>query len=173
VRRLDARGMERLNLWNAPVLIAAVLVLISATYINVRWRRAPAAFRAIQMVAAAAFVAGVLTGIWVFYLYDGPRSPIPSVPSISPGDGHNPEVAANRKKIRAGLCSDIKDKRALLGDDNTNQWLESLAKVYKAMGFDLPAYSDERLKTIPESKWDDIMLGQETIKLVNGEWNCN
>lgn len=59
--------MGGFNPWAAPALIAAALVLGSATYIVVRWRRAPAALRAIAGVAIVCLVAGFLLGVWAFH----------------------------------------------------------------------------------------------------------
>src|SRR3990170_4620252 len=68
-----------MNPWIAPALIAAVLVLGALTYVAIRWRRAPAAFRAMNTVAGICFVAGFLAGVWAFHL-TGSRS----APATSP-----------------------------------------------------------------------------------------
>ena len=59
--------MGGLNPWVAPALIAAALVLGTAIYAAVRWRRAPAAFRAIVGVASIWLLAGLLFGVSVFH----------------------------------------------------------------------------------------------------------
>lgn len=59
--------MEEINPWAAPALVAAALLLGSVIYIAVRWRRAPAAFRAIAGVASIWLIAGFLFGASVFH----------------------------------------------------------------------------------------------------------
>lgn len=77
--------MNSFNVWLAPVLIAAALVLVSAIYVVVRWRRAPAAFRAIASVASVCLFAGFLLGLCVFHFWIS-RSSVPSraEPTASP-----------------------------------------------------------------------------------------
>lgn len=61
--------MGEFNPWIVPV-IAAALVLGSAIYVQVRWRRAPVALRAIGSVGGICFVAGFLVGVWAFHIAD-------------------------------------------------------------------------------------------------------
>jgi hypothetical protein len=82
-----------LNWWTAPVAIAVVLAVTTATYVRGRWRRAPVAFNAMKVVAGVFFLCGFLSGIWAFHLTTTPsESPIantvtPSPPSSPPAAG--------------------------------------------------------------------------------------
>jgi hypothetical protein len=79
--------MAAVSLWTALALIAAALLLATAIHVAVRWRRAPAAFRAISGVACICFVAGMLLGVWGFHLADSrsaPRGSAPTSPSSVP-----------------------------------------------------------------------------------------
>jgi hypothetical protein len=70
------------NPWNIAAVTAAALVLVVAIYVVAKWRRAPAAFRAIGAVAGICFVAGFLVGIWGLHLASAWYFP-PSGPSRS------------------------------------------------------------------------------------------
>ena len=79
--------MGGLDPWAVAAVVAAALVLGSAIYIVLRWRRAPAARRALAAVGAACFAAGVLAGAWVFHLAGeriGPTASTPVPPVAAP-----------------------------------------------------------------------------------------
>jgi hypothetical protein len=80
--------MEGLNPWSAP-LLAAVLVFGVAVYVWVRWRRAPAALRAMGKVAGVCFVAGFLVGAWGLHVA-GSRLPSKAAAAPSGAAGSVP-----------------------------------------------------------------------------------
>jgi hypothetical protein len=70
-------------------LASVVLVLGIATYIALRWRRAPAAFRAMCVVAGVCFAAGILAGVSILRLGSGDRrfsAWVMPNPKLTPGD---------------------------------------------------------------------------------------
>jgi len=112
-----------MNIWTALILIAAALVLGVAIYVAVWWRRAPAAFRAIGVVAAVCLVAGFLTGVWGFHLavsrFASSRAPSPSRASTSSAPADSVSVSEVGKAI-----IEMDEKHA--GDPN---WISSAATV--------------------------------------------
>lgn len=54
--------------WKSAIILAALLVVLGALYIRVRWRRAPQAYRAMIGLTACYFVAGSIVGAWVLHL---------------------------------------------------------------------------------------------------------
>jgi hypothetical protein len=88
--------MEKFNPWTAPLPAAAVLVVGVAVYLGVRWRRAPAALRAMVNIASVCFIAGFLVGAWALHVA-GSRVPSnaaasPSAPSTAAGSVPASEV---------------------------------------------------------------------------------
>jgi len=66
--------MTLASAWTVAALTAPALVLAVAFYIAMRWRRAPAAFRAMKAVAGLCFVAGFLAGAWVVHRVGSPTA---------------------------------------------------------------------------------------------------
>jgi hypothetical protein len=110
--------MGAFSLWSAPALLAAALVVGAAIYIAVRWRRAPAAFRAMGKVAGICFVAGFLAGMWALHVTD---SHLPSMPSEVPPS--TPSVPSSVPALEVGKAIvEMDEKHA--GD---TMWLSSAA----------------------------------------------
>jgi hypothetical protein len=57
-----------LNLWLAPILVAILLMIVTASYVRARWRQAPVAFAAMKFVGGLFFLSGLLSGISIFHL---------------------------------------------------------------------------------------------------------
>ena len=56
------------------IVCALALVIAGAVYILVRWRRSPKARRAMIVIAAAYFSAGLLLGTWSYKLFTEPKA---------------------------------------------------------------------------------------------------
>jgi hypothetical protein len=116
-----SRAMWGFNLWAAPVLSAAILVLGVAVYVAVRWRRAPAAFRAMGKVAGLCFVAGFLAGAWALHAA-GSR-----LPSKAAASSSSPSAAS----ASAGSVSASEVGKAIVETDEKHagdtMWVSSAA----------------------------------------------
>lgn len=72
--------------WKSAIVIAAVLAVVGALYIRLRWRRSPQAYRAMLGLAACYFVAGSIVGAWVLHLVS-PKPSAPIAEIATPGAG--------------------------------------------------------------------------------------
>lgn len=72
--------------WLYLPLVAAAIVLALLLYTVLRWRRAPAAFRAMLWTTLGSLLAGFLLGLWAFHAFGvgGPTSSPAPAPSASP-----------------------------------------------------------------------------------------
>jgi hypothetical protein len=57
-------------IWHVPAITAGFIVFVTLIYAIARWRKAPAAFKAIVWVAAANLAAGALIGFWTARVLD-------------------------------------------------------------------------------------------------------
>jgi transposase len=66
-----------MSYWNLAAITAAVIVCATFAYLAIRWRKAPAAFRARSIIAVASVVAGMLIGLWGFHAIGGTVAVVP------------------------------------------------------------------------------------------------
>lgn len=154
-----------MDLWTVPALIAMALVLGVAVYAAVRWRRAPAALRAIGKVSAVCFVAGFLAAVWAFHLIgardssvgisrlEPPRSDSTSRPSAAPSASSDTHVDSQLSNANLMVRPGILD----FGDLKVGKYLECMEHAPKP------------LKVVSEK---DSGYGEYTVRLENikHEW---
>ena len=64
--------------WGGLAFVAALLVLGVTVYVLVRWKRAPAAFRAMNTIAGVCFIAGLFAGLSSSHFINGRGLGVPS-----------------------------------------------------------------------------------------------
>jgi endonuclease YncB( thermonuclease family) len=57
-----------MSAWTSMIVAAVALTAVGGLYVQLRWRRSPQAHRAMIVIAAGYFIAGVLAGAWALHL---------------------------------------------------------------------------------------------------------
>jgi hypothetical protein len=60
-------------MWPSVIVFASLLLASTLAYVLFGWRRSPLAQKAMYVVGASAFAAGLFVGIWTFHLFSGTR----------------------------------------------------------------------------------------------------
>jgi hypothetical protein len=77
-----------MSFWLFLLILGAVILFAVLLYLELRWRKAPRAFKAMSRVAIASLAAGALLGVWSLHLLD-------AWTSADAGDGSTPRTIAS------------------------------------------------------------------------------
>jgi hypothetical protein len=76
-----------MSFWLLLLILGAVILFAVLLYLELRWRKAPRAFKAMSGVAIASLAAGTLLGVWSVHLLDAWTSTGTGDAGRTPGSG--------------------------------------------------------------------------------------
>ncbi len=108
-----------MSYWHFLIIAAAAILCSMVAYIAIHWRKAPVAFRAMNLVAMSGLAAGLLAGIWSLHVFTGapavesgaagsavpPAGVKPSATSYSAGSIATPDVGLSTPALATTACS--------------------------------------------------------------------